>query len=159
MWGRFYTWNTWQWTVFKETIVCASSLSMYPMITAYICMHLGHLNSPIFLVSFPSCSGCDWKFQLHLFLFLNWASALPPFAPLQRKCLSRVGCARGRWRCNLSQMWWLCWLSVSQEIWLYFLLSHCLESALEMGISLADSCLWQSVCILTPTLFFAGYGV
>lgn len=30
-----------------------------------------HSNSQILLVSFPSCSGCDWRSQMHLFLLAN----------------------------------------------------------------------------------------
>lgn len=43
----------------------------YTGITTYIYTHLGHSNSQILLVSFPTCSGWDRKSQTHLFCFPN----------------------------------------------------------------------------------------
>lgn len=135
---------------------CLCLVALYVhMITAYICIRFGHWNSQIFLVSFSSCSGCDWKSQSVIgSLFLNWASALPSFAPLQRK----YRCACDRQWCGLCQMWWLCGLFLSQEIWLYF--SHkLLTGKCFRGGNFPNRRLSMAVCLcIYPHTVFTGCG-
>lgn len=120
------------------------------VITVYICIWFGYWNSQIFLFSF----------FLMLWLWLEVSAA--SFSLSELSICSSLICSTAEevpvcmWptAMRLCQMWWLCWLFLSQEMWLYFslklLTGKCFRGENFPNRSLSVA---VSLCIYPHTVF------